>query len=413
MIVRDPVHGDVDIPDALMPVVDSPTFQRLRRIRQLGASYLVYPGALHTRFDHSLGTVHMADGILTRLGQRGERVNAHLRMTILAAALVHDVSHMAFGHTFEDERALFARHDTPARLGAALEQPDIRAALGSLAPEVAALLGVSSPLPGLAPWARCLVAGPVDADLLDYLRRDAYFTGLRLVYDERVLGSLVVHDGVLAADATRHGQVRSDIHTELVQLLRMRYVLTERVYLHHAKVIAGAMIARAVEEATEAGLTLAEMFPLGDEALLELLAQRAGEARGLARAVMGRRLLKRAWEISPASVPTDTRRQLQERMADRGSRRALERELARRSGADAVIVHFPREPLFREADLAVLTPAGIRRLPEVNEEAARLRERYRQLWRASVFAPQAQAARVRRLVQELTGVASRFVPHGS
>lgn len=410
MVIRDPVHGDIDIPGALVPVMDSPTFQRLRRIRQLGTSHLVYPGALHTRFDHSLGTVHMAQGILAGLERNGEPVDASLRLVILAAALLHDVGHVAFGHTFEDERALFPRHDTPARVAMALERPDVKAALGTLAADVAALLGATALPAGVPPWARRIVAGPVDADLLDYLRRDAYFTGLRLTYDERVLKSLVIHAGVLAADATRHGQLRPDIHTELVQLLRMRYVLTERVYLHHAKVIAGAMIARAVEEAAEGGLTLADMFPLGDEALLELLARRAGGARDLICDVVDRRLLKRAWEVSPLHVPADRRGKIEALMAEVRPRRDLERELARTAGARAVIVHFPPPPVFREADLPILTPRGLVRLPEMSEEAAGLSARYRELWRASVFAPAEQASRVRSLVEEVTGVASRHAP---
>ncbi|MDD1655559.1 MAG: HD domain-containing protein, partial [Methanomicrobiales archaeon] len=94
--IKDPVHGYVEVPESLLPLLDSPPVQRLRHIRQLGFSYLVYPGANHTRFEHALGAMHLAGLMCTHLGL--DRSEADLATT---AALLHDVGHGPFSHTTE------------------------------------------------------------------------------------------------------------------------------------------------------------------------------------------------------------------------------------------------------------------------------------------------------------------------
>ncbi len=113
-VFRDPVHGDLVLPAELLALLDTREIQRLRGIRQLGTASLVYLGAVHTRFDHSLGTSAVASRMLDVLEKAGVGLEAELRRVILAAALVHDVGHIPFGHTIEDERRLFPRHDSPA-----------------------------------------------------------------------------------------------------------------------------------------------------------------------------------------------------------------------------------------------------------------------------------------------------------
>ena len=111
VVIRDAVWGDVELDPLLNEVLGTREIQRLRGIRQLGTAHLVYPSANHTRFEHVLGTCHVAGRMLDTLGV-GE---GELRRAVLAAALVHDVGHVPFGHTFEDERRIFPRHDGPER----------------------------------------------------------------------------------------------------------------------------------------------------------------------------------------------------------------------------------------------------------------------------------------------------------
>ena len=99
-----------------------------------------------------------------------------------------------------------------------------------------------------------IVGGAISADLLDYLRRDTYFCGLSQNYDSRIFESFVIDNGRLVMNLEKHGILRRDALSELVNLLRIRYTLSERVYFHHTKIASGAMISKAVELASREGL---------------------------------------------------------------------------------------------------------------------------------------------------------------
>ena len=116
MILRDPVHGDLEFTESERRVMDTAQFQRLRGVRQTGTAYLAYPGCLHTRFEHSLGTASVARRIIASLRKTGFTISEQQESIVAMAGLLHDISHLPFGHTFEDERKLFPRHDSAGRL---------------------------------------------------------------------------------------------------------------------------------------------------------------------------------------------------------------------------------------------------------------------------------------------------------
>ncbi len=180
--IRDAVHGDIQFSADELACIDTQAFQRLRGIKQLGMSYLVFPSAMHSRFEHSLGTCHLAKRLIDFLNQRGFTLSVDERRLAIFAALLHDITHVPFGHTIEDERRLFDRHDQDrARLNYFLTQTDLGDALkqvGMLEP-VQRVLGKSDANANPArPIVRDLVSGTVCADLLDYLKRDALFCGI-------------------------------------------------------------------------------------------------------------------------------------------------------------------------------------------------------------------------------------------
>ena len=109
-LIRDAVHGDIELSALEVELIDTPEFQRLRGIKQLGTAYLVFPSAVHTRFEHSLGTSWMAQRILQTV-RRNETVSSDEERVIRVAALLHDITHIPFGHTLEDERRVLPRHD--------------------------------------------------------------------------------------------------------------------------------------------------------------------------------------------------------------------------------------------------------------------------------------------------------------
>jgi HD superfamily phosphohydrolase len=391
-VFRDPVHGDIELSGDLVELLDTPQMQRLRGIKQLGTACLVYPGALHTRFDHSLGTCWMAHRLLDGLALQGASVEAEDRRAILAAALLHDVGHIPYGHTLEDERRVFPRHDTAGRLDLLLGRGELGRALarqGLQARVRDLILGRAQP-----PWQSELVSATVDADLLDYLARDPYFCGLRHSYDPRLLRLFRIEGGHLYLEAQKQGIVRQDALSEIINLLRLRYFLTERVYFHHTKTASGAMISRMVEQATRLGLRLADVVPLSDERLLATIEQRYGGdpvVARLAAALKGRRLHKRVYVLT-RRIGEERRRQFVARYHNSAAGREeaeehLTRRLRLRPGE--LIVYCPAlEMQFKEAEVRVrVDPGAPRSLASLGiAEVAVLRDRYQDLWRFYVFA---------------------------
>ena len=405
MLIRDPVHGDISLSVLEAQVLDFPEMQRLRGIKQLGTASLVYPGCLHTRFDHSLGASALAKRIVAALRESGTGVDADLEQIIAVAALLHDVTHVPFGHTLEDERSLFPRHDKGQRLTTLLNGAlgERLQALG-VKDAVAAMLAGGDAVP---PWARQIVSSTIDADLLDYLRRDSYFAGLAQNYDDRIFRYFVVDRDQLAINMTKHGMERPDARSETVQLLRMRYFLTERVYYHHTKVAAGAMISKAVELAHAHGAVGEdELLQLTDGKLFECLRavpSRDAPDRGIAQLVErleARALLKRGYVVSALTVPEDARRTLVERFHESiRNRHEAEQYLAQAVGcaASEVIVYCPALTVMKEAAALVRTPAGLLPLnasDQSTSEINALEARYAALWRLYVFVPAELTAKI-------------------
>ena len=183
-IIRDPLYNYISIDQNtdqwLVELLDSPEIQRLRRIHQLGVSYLTYPGADHNRLAHSLGVLHLTQQALQHLG-RITNNNARIsqgREAVLAAALIHDVGHGPFSHLFEP--CLGIDHEVWSKQIILSEETQLHNVLkrhfGHVFPtQVAELIekdNYQSP-----PWQKYLLASQLDMDRLDYLRRDSLFTG--------------------------------------------------------------------------------------------------------------------------------------------------------------------------------------------------------------------------------------------
>ncbi len=395
MIIRDAVHGDLEFTETERRVMDTPQFQRLRGVRQTGTAYLVYPGCLHTRFEHSLGTSAVARRIVASL-RRGAEIDDRQEAIVALGALVHDVSHLPFGHTFEDERKLFPRHDTSDRLknfltGGALGEAIEASGVGD---EVISLLTDET---YHTPWMRQVIASTIDADLLDYLRRDAYFAGLRQDYDDRIFSTFVIEDNRLAVDTTK-----MSTRTEILHLLRLRYFLTERVYYHHAKVVSGAMIAKAVELALQDGLTEQDLYPLTDDGLLRMLAGRGDDRIDrLIRNLNQRRLLKRSYTLTTVQVGRRGRDELiatYNRSIE--ARQEVEQQIADAVvlDPDQVILYCPDISSIKEARVLVRAPEGLRRLNEPRDsppfDIKAIEDQYERLWRLYIFAPKGYRDRV-------------------
>lgn len=413
--LRDAVHGDLRLTAEEAALVDTPEFQRLRGIKQLGTAYLVYPTATHTRFEHSLGACHLTARLIAAVNAHPEterRISQDEERLLRIAALLHDITHVPFGHTFEDERRLFPRHDEGGRprhflLGEG--ELACRLRQTGLHEEVAALLTPQARPSGALPFLRDFTDGALGADLLDYIKRDLLFTGFRQDFDERVYQGFFLRQDRLALNLAKRGLLRDDALSEVMNLLRLRYQLTERVYFHHAKVASGAMISKAVECA--AGLREADLYPLTDFELLHELrdAYRTPTSQHLVEGLLSRRLYKRAY-LLPYVTATD--RGLQGSLVEdyhysAARRAAKEAELERGASlpAGSVLIYCPSPRMsFKEAEVPVSLPG--QPLIALNDPEARhpaqmelraIQERYRQLWKFTVLLDPAYTDRRERL----------------
>ncbi len=318
-VVRDPIWNTIRIDAVAMRIIDTPPFQRLRYIRQLGHAHLVYPGATHTRFDHALGVYHLAKRALRLMEERGA-IPAEARAgvdLIPYAALLHDIGHYAFSHAIEELESTSRPGNHEAVSARFFASEELAAALASLGPDAPARIyaliqGRSGhPLGGL-------VSGSLDLDKMEYLRRDARFCGVP--YGEVDVDRLIQGLAVLEGPEGRGLEVgvEEKAVSALESLLFAKYQMFRNVYWHHGVRAATALYKRVVETAVAGGLLdLEELVGPADEELLFRIRERAragerGEAserEALLRwldALQERRLPKRAVEVSAADMGGET-----------------------------------------------------------------------------------------------------------
>ena len=299
--IRDPVHGYIKITGAERDVIDTPFVQRLRRIHQLAGAYMVYPGAVHTRFDHVAGAMHVAGQIADALSLWID-LSPDAIQEIRLAALLHDVGHGPFSHTFEEvlaEKTTTTHEDISQRI---IMETSIRDVLGQhgFSPRKmsAFAVGKQSTKPS---FMNEIIAGGLSADIMDYLLRDSYFTGVEYgkVDVQRVIDSLRVAEKHLALDNAALYAFEA--------LLLARYEMFKAVYFHRTVRAAELMLVKSMNLAEEAlHLTdlsdLDEYLEMTDEKILHDLvsleptgpAQK--EARQLAIDFRDRRLVKCVFE---------------------------------------------------------------------------------------------------------------------
>ncbi|MGD8865978.1 MAG: HD domain-containing protein [Gemmatimonadales bacterium] len=375
-VIRDTVWNNIWIEPIALRLIDSVPFQRLRRVKQLGLANLVYPGAVHTRFDHALGVYHLTGRALSLLDRTGELAGVTPRdLTILRlAGLLHDIGHYPFSHALEELEVALVPHDHEALAGEFLADSEVAGALQTLGATATAeihqlILGRSvSPLQGL-------VSGSLDLDKIEYLTRDAQFCGVPYgdIDVDRLLDSLrVLRD----PDSGRYELgVAAQGLSALESLLFAKYQMFRNVYWHHAVRAASVTFQRLVRDALKDGWARREhVVGAGDEELLsslEVLASQsttesARRARELYLPVLRhRRLPKRAaewWGDALSEALTRLQREVAPWFHQRPElRAAVEDHLARELGIEpgSLFIDYPSKAGLLELDILMVGRDGL------------------------------------------------------
>jgi uncharacterized protein len=365
--IRDPVWNNIRLDPFTRRLVDTPDFQRLRYVRQLGLAYLVYPGATHSRFEHALGTYSLARRALALLDERGDlaALPAEECRIVRAAAILHDIGHYPFSHALEEIGVL--HHEQVAR-PLLTRGPIAEALVGELGPDapsrvLALITGESeSPLAGL-------ISGSLDLDKIEYLKRDAFMCGVPYgeIDVDRLLNTLLlVFD---AASARPIVGVMEKGLSALESLLFAKYQMYRNVYWHHAVRSATAMYKRLVGDALTLGaLDARRLASFTDEGLLEELGRRSSTP--LLGALRERRLYKRAFECPAAELEDGVGEWIAE---DHPLTVAVEDALAREWGLapGELLLDYPEKTQMLGLDIPVLRRSGeVRRLTAAGWEGA-------------------------------------------
>lgn len=390
-IIHDPVYGGMRLIGPVLDLVDVPEVQRLRRIHQLGLANAVFPGAHQSRFDHSLGVAHLIGRLAGELDLPEEE-----RDLMLAAAMLHDIGHPPYSHTLEFLMIDYIGMDH-VELGGAILRGDVSACTPEEAERLKEL-GVRSAAEILAerkidpgeltrlltgkhekPYLGQMLNSEVDVDQMDYLMRDAHFTGVALgkIDVDRLLRTITIHRDRLAISHKGIDAVEG--------LLTARALMFSSVYFHHTTRTAELMFANAVDRAIspDGPITRDNFYRMTDEEMNERLYEIEGYPRDIITRLRYRQLFKSAHIDRRGKLGPDEMKALGETYGKWGRVRELQDEIAERAKVPegSVILDAPimeiaiSEPRLAKVEVPVLTGEKLEKLSEVSTLATALKDR--------------------------------------
>lgn len=424
-VIRDNVHGDVELDPHEMRVIHTRAFQRLHGCRQLGLTHLVYPAAKHSRFEHVLGVMHVATQIAKRLENEPplkENFAEHLKVLRLAA-LLHDMGHVPFGHTLEDEMPTISKHDTPSdgkgpsRMEATVKEVLLEGKqVNYIDPVLQVLTAIDASKSDdnlyqlvnrgtIKPEYIVLadiIGNTICADLLDYIKRDHLMTGIRATFDDRIfryfgIGQHRYKDQYYSRIVIRlvkNGRMRGDCLADLLDILQLRYNLSDKVLFHPQKCAADAMLIKAVRNLK---ISAEDLMRYSDDGFLDEFRD-----EGMIALIRRRELFKPVFSSGLEQITSyhdkftkeDLIKKLHE---DAELRTRIEEALEKTLGLDpgSVVIFCPR-PKMTLKPVRVLVhwkDGTIRRLNEIQEtddsltakQVAVLQDIYPKLWKIFLF----------------------------
>lgn len=237
-IINDPVHGFISIPgELLFDLMEHPFIQRLRRIKQLGLTSLVYPGATHTRFQHSVGCMHLMSAAVNTLVQKGHEITHEESEAVHAAILLHDLGHGPFSHLLEATLVQGIHHENLSLLFMERLNHELD---GRLTMAIQIFTNHYH-----KKFLHQLVSSQLDMDRLDYLRRDSFYTGVSegVISSDRIIKMLNIHNDELVVEV-------KGIYS-IEKFLVARRLMYWQVYLHKTALVAEQMLISVFKRARE------------------------------------------------------------------------------------------------------------------------------------------------------------------
>jgi len=365
-LVKDAIYNYIRLDDAQLRIMDSSQMQRLRHIKQIAMGYLVYPGANHTRFEHSLGTMHLAKKYFSIKGIEEDP-------ELVLAALLHDVGHSAFSH---DGEHIFAReglsheHFSKERI---------------ISGDVASLIERAGHSPrriagyAAGEGAGVLITGEVGVDRMDYLARDSYYAGTvhgKVDY-EYLFGNVEIEGDRLAL-----GEKGVEAAESLVV---SRFLMFSTVYQHKTVAIASGMLRAAMDIAYDEGLFNAgELSTMTDYECMRAAAQSA-KANGIMERLLNRRLYKAAVSRHRLSLPEG----FAESIESGQKLEQIAEEVCGKCGLERheLVLHYSKSS-YKPISMRVGSGAGVRDLSELSPLVMSVREASERKRRFLVAVPQ-------------------------
>lgn len=362
--IRDPIHGYIELTPYIEKLLDTRVVQRLRNVRQLGWTNLVYPGANHTRFEHSLGTYYLASKLAEELAEE-ERIEIEI------AALLHDIGHGPYSHDVEEVVETYTRrkHNDVKFL---LEDDEIASILDeySIRPST-----ISNHILGRTKLGQ-IINSTLDVDRMDYLLRDSYYTGVaygivdysHLLRNIRFYNDSIVlyYRGLKSAES----------------LLMSRFLMYPSVYNHHVGRIAGAMFVNALDVAISNGEINPFDIQLMDDCEINIKMRSMNKyTADIIGRLNKRNLFKRALYVGFDSVDKSIVKYTK-------THKEIEIEIARLAGIDSgyVLVDIPKIPEFNERNMKVLTENDqLKYIDDVSNTVRVIEESYEDDWRMGVY----------------------------
>jgi len=407
-IVRDPIHGDIQITGCLVDLLETPEVQRLHNIKQLGFAHLVFPGAHHTRFEHSLGCSMIASQIADILALKEQE-----KTVLTCAAQLHDIGHGPFSHTLESiliQRFGVDHVDLTTKLILGdyaifegkeqqfISAPSVHEILENHQVNIKEIVRVIRGKPGKKPYLSQLLNSTIDVDQLDYLMRDAYYTGVAygMIDLQRLLRTMMIHKGNLA-------MMRKGVSV-VENILMARALMYSSVYYHKTVRIPELMLSKALDEIPDAEPF--EFFRMTDAEIMVSLKTMGRFQQEVITRLKYRDLFKQAYAVSLSDLDKE-RSKVVQFLEDVANRRQKEREMETAFGIPKghVIIDIPRpellraEPRINNTDIQVIDRDHIKSLDDFTPVAKAIRSRIAPDWVLMIITDEKYRKNVARKIQ--------------